>query len=144
MFIKGVVKAVVFNIPIGVSYKDKGMRNDAHDAFGVEMAVGGIAEHTASPIEPSRLAFWDNAVVVEIPPAPGLTKAKPEHASSSAEEHQAEEDSSDIEQHGSASQPAANVDADRGRTTSPCRTNPRATPRGSVRAMSMGEAAASN
>ena len=192
MFIKGVVKAVVFNIPIGVSYKDKGMRNDNHDAFGVEIAVGGIAQHTARPIEPSRLAFWDNAVVVEIPPAPVLTKAKPEHASSSAEEHQAEsktrrveasrssrepmEDSSDIEQHGGASQPAANVDADRGRTTSrgksyrrqrqddmivetmlrqlegkdsartpsPCRTNPRATPRGSVRAMSMGAAAASS
>ena len=38
LFVKG-TNATVFDIPIGASYTDRGMRHDQHDAFGVELVI---------------------------------------------------------------------------------------------------------
>ena len=55
MFVKG-AQSHVIDIPVGASYRDRGMRNDQHDAFGVTLLLPSSAPITPRPaLKPSLL-----------------------------------------------------------------------------------------
>ena len=53
LFVKG-ANAVAFDLPVGVSHPDRGVRKDSHDAFGVELRI--LRNPASPPNEGTRIS----------------------------------------------------------------------------------------
>jgi len=67
LFVKG-ANAALFELPVGASHRDRGVRNDNHDAFGVQIRVKVCKK--VKTCTPERQASGDSQLDVAVEAAP--------------------------------------------------------------------------